>query len=290
MSGTILLTGADGFTGRHLSDAAVSRGFRILPLQSDLLDVDGIAVELAGSYFDYVVHLAAISAVTHEDELALYRVNVFGTLNLLQALSMRRATLSKVILASSANIYGNAAESPIAETSLPQPVNHYAMSKLAMEHMTAQYRDRLPLVTVRPFNYTGVGHDERFVIPKLVRHFSIRSKSVELGNLDVEREFNDVRTVCGVYLDLLLRGGEQEVYNICSGRTYSLTEVIDTLAQLSGYRPQIRVNPDFVRANEVQRLCGNPAKLEACIGKVEHATLEDTLEWMLQSAPQEPLK
>lgn len=290
MSRTILLTGADGFTGRHLNDAAVSRGYRILPLQSDLLDADGIAAELSGSHFDYVVHLAAISAVTHEDELALYRVNVFGTLNLLQALSTRRATLSKVILASSANIYGKVTESPIAETSLPQPVNHYAMSKLAMEYMTAQYRDRLPLVTVRPFNYTGVGHDERFVIPKLVRHFSMRSKSIELGNLDVEREFNDVRTVCGVYLDLLLHGGEQEVYNICSGRTYSLTEVIDTLAQLSGHRPQIRVNRDFVRPNEVQRLCGNPAKLEACIGKVEHATLEDTLGWMLQSARREPLK
>jgi GDP-6-deoxy-D-talose 4-dehydrogenase len=139
---------------------------------------------------------------------------------------------------------------------------------------------------VRPFNYTGEGHDQRFVIPKLVHHFSRRSESVELGNMEVEREFNDVRTVCGMYLDLLLHGADREVYNLCSGRTYTLTQVIDCLAQLAGYRPHIIVNPEFVRANEVQRLCGDPAKLEAAIGKVEHPPLEHTLSRMLQCARQ----
>lgn len=289
MGKTILLTGADGFTGRHLAEAAANRGYRILPLQADLLDAEGIASELSGYAFDYVVHLAAISAVTHSDELALYQVNVFGTLNLLQALSQLHQAPARVILASSANIFGNCALSPITEASPAAPVNHYAMSKLAMEYMAAQYSDRLPLITVRPFNYTGVGHDDRFVIPKLVQHFSRRSAAVELGNLDVEREFNDVRTVCAVYLDLLQHGVDQQVYNICSGRTYSLTQVIDTLARLAGFRPHIRVNPDFVRANEVKRLCGDPAKLEACIGKIEYPPLEDTLQWMLQAARQAPI-
>lgn len=286
MGKTILLTGADGFTGRHLANAAIGRGYQILPLQSNLLDASSVAAELSRCDFEYLVHLAAISAVTHEDELALYEVNLFGTLNLLQAICNRRKSPSKVIIASSANIYGNPATSPLTELSPPAPVNHYAMSKLSMEYMSAQYRDRLPLVTVRPFNYTGVGHDNRFVIPKLIDHFSRLSESVELGNIDVEREFNDVRTVCDVYLDLLLHGVDQEVYNICSGRTYSLNQVINALAMLCSYRPQIHINPDFVRANEVQRLCGDPAKLEACIGKVEHPPLEDTLQWMLQSKRQ----
>lgn len=284
MGKTILLTGADGFTGRHLSSAAASRGYRVLALQSDLGNTQALAAELSGTRIDYAIHLAAISAVTHDDELALYRVNVFGTLNLLQALCQQAQKPSRVIIASSANVYGNAATSPISESCPPAPVNHYAMSKLAMEHMAAQYQDRLPLITVRPFNYTGEGHDQRFVIPKLVHHFSRRSESVELGNMDVEREFNDVRSVCGMYLDLLLHGADNEVYNLCSGRTYTLAQVIDCLAQLAGYRPQIRVNPEFVRANEVQRLCGDPAKLEAAIGKVEHPPLEDTLNWMLRSA------
>lgn len=283
MGNTILLTGADGFTGRHLAHEASRRGFQVLPLQSNLLDASEIASELSARHFDFVVHLAAISAVTHDDELALYQVNLFGTLNLLQALARQRAAPARVILASSANVYGNTALSPISEATPPAPANHYAMSKLAMEYMSAQYRERLPLVTVRPFNYTGVGHDDRFLIPKLVHHFSQRSECVELGNLDVEREFNDVRTVCAVYLDLLQKGGDSEVYNICSGRAYSLTHVIDTLSQLTGHRPQIQVNPEFVRANEVHRLCGDPTKLEACIGAVQHPPLENTLQWMLES-------
>lgn len=280
---TILLTGAEGFTGQHLAREAVKRGYRVQPLQADLIDAENIARELSGGIFDYVVHLAAISAVTHTDELALYQVNLFGTLNLLQALSAQVPTPAKVIIASSANIYGNATESPINEMAIPAPVNHYAMSKLAMEYMLEKYRAHLPLVTVRPFNYTGVGHDNRFVIPKLVTHFRKRSDWVDLGDVSVEREFNDVRTVCGAYLDLLDRGVSQEVYNICSGKTYSLTQVIDTLTRLSGRKLNIRVNPDLIRANEVHRLCGDPGKLEACIGKLQHPTLENTLDWMLHS-------
>jgi GDP-6-deoxy-D-talose 4-dehydrogenase len=281
---TILLTGADGFTGQHLTREAVKRGYRVQPLRSDLIDADNIASELSGNIFDYVVHLAAISAVTHTDELALYQVNLFGTLNLLEVLSALVPTPEKIIIASSANIYGNATKSPINELATPAPVNHYAMSKLAMEYMLEKYRAHLPLVTVRPFNYTGVGHDDRFVIPKLVKHFRTRSKSIDLGDVSVEREFNDVRTVCGAYLDLLDQGVNQEIYNICSGRTYSLTQVIDVLSRLSGHELNVRVNPDLIRANEVQRLCGDPGKLEACIGKLQHPALENTLDWMLRNS------
>lgn len=214
---TILLTGADGFTGQHFTNEARSRGYQVLPLQSNLIDSDSITRELSGKTFDYVVHLAAISAITLAEELALYQVNLCGTLNLLQALSTRNAVPAKVIIASSANIYGNTSNSPIDELATPAPANHYAMSKLAMEYLLEGYRKCLPLVTVRPFNYTGVGQDDRFVIPKLVNHFSKHSEWVELGNKSVEREFNDVRTVCGAYLKLMVHGVNQEIYNICSG-------------------------------------------------------------------------
>ena len=285
MGKTILLTGADGFTGLHFTQQAICLGHQVHALQSDLTSVDSIARELSSKHFDYVVHLAAISAVTHSDELAFYQVNLFGTLNLLKVLSTQTPTPTKIIIASSANIYGNAAVSPITELATPAPVNHYAMSKLAMEHMTTQYREQLPLVIVRPFNYTGVGHDDRFVVPKLVNHFRRREESVELGNIEVEREFNDVRTVCNAYLDLLVHGTDAECYNICSGNTYTLMQVVDTLTRLSGHKLAVKVNPDFIRPNEVRRLCGDPHKLEACIGKLEHPTLENTLQWMLSAAP-----
>ena len=283
MGKSILLTGADGFTGQHFSQAASERGYLVYPLTSDLVKADDIAGELSGKAFDYVVHLAAISAVTHADELALYQVNLFGTLNLLQVLASQTPPPEKILITSSANIYGNASESPISELAAPAPINHYAMSKLAMEFMLEKFQAKLPLVTVRPFNYTGVGQDDRFVIPKLVNHFTARKAWVELGNVSVEREFNDVRTVCDTYLELLVYGETHEVYNVCSGTTYSLTQVVKILSGLAGHDLELRINPDFVRENEVHRLRGNPAKLEACLGALKHRTLDDTLQWMLSS-------
>ena len=268
MGSRILLTGAEWFTGLHCSLAA-----------------GAVAGELSGRSFDHVVHLAAISAVTHADELALYRVNLLGTRNLLEAVASLDTIPAKVLVASSANVYGNAARSPIDETVPPAPVNHYAMSKLAMEYMLEKYQTLLPLVVARPFNYTGPGQDDRFVIPKLVRHFRDRKLQVELGNVSVEREFNDVRLVCEAYLGLLQRGQSHQVYNVCTGTTYSLTDAIGILSALTGHEIEITVNPEFVRENAVHRRCGDPARLEACLGKpAARWTLQDTLQWMLESA------
>lgn len=284
MTKRILLTGADGFTGQHFTEAARQAGYKTLALVADLTDAKAVDAEIAAATPDYVVHLAAISAVTHADEEAFYRVNLFGTQNLLKALAALPRVPKRVLLASSANVYGNADKSPIDESICPAPVNHYAMSKLAMEFMSATFANRLPLVTVRPFNYTGVGHDARFVIPKLVEHFVRRAEYVELGNVDVEREFNDVRSVCEAYLRLLQTGQPGQIYNVCSGRPVNLASVIDALKRITGHNLQVNVNPAFVRANEVHRLCGSPAKLDACIGPLQHPTLEETLRWMLASA------
>jgi nucleoside-diphosphate-sugar epimerase len=202
-------------------------------------------------------------------------------MNLLNALAKLPLPPIKVLLASSANVYGNAATSPIDESICPKPVNHYAISKLAMEFVSTTFANRLPIVVVRPFNYTGVGHDLRFVIPKLIEHFNKRAASVELGNLEVEREFNDVRTTCEAYLRLLHLGQAGQVYNVCSGRPVSLKTVIQTLTRITDHKIQVIVNPNFVRANEVHSLCGSPSKLEACIGSLLHPPLEDTLRWMI---------
>jgi len=283
MPGTILLTGASGFTGQHLTRLAWERGYEVLELRSDLSDTNGIAGELSAVGFDYVVHLAAISAVTHTDLQAFYTVNLFGTLNLLEGIANSSSNQARVLIASSANVYGNCTRSPIDESVCPQPLNHYAASKLAMEHLSAAHYGHLSLMMVRPFNYTGVGHDSRFVIPKLVDHFVRRESSIDLGNMAVEREFNDVRTVCRVYLDLLEQGAVGENYNFCSGRTQSLGSVLEVLTRITGHRINARTNPEFVRENELNRLCGNPAKLEACVGPLQHPPLEETLEWMLRA-------
>ncbi|MGS5088192.1 GDP-mannose 4,6-dehydratase [Hydrogenophaga sp. A37] len=278
----ILLTGSDGFTGRNFKAMAATAGHEVWSLQANLTDATGLREEVENAQADWVLHLAAISFVGHADAISFYSVNVIGTMNLLSALAALPIKPLKVLLASSANIYGNSEASPIGETTAPAPINHYATSKLAMEHMALTYADTLPLVLVRPFNYTGPGQAPEFLIPKLVKHFAERAHTIELGNLHVEREFNDVRMVCSAYLALLALGKNREIYNVCSGETHSLQDVIARLKHLTGHTINVKVNPAFVRANEVHRLCGSPEKMTALIGPLATYTLDETLRSMLQ--------
>jgi len=262
----------------------------VVGLRADLTDADALGREVGEVRPDAVVHLAGIAFVAHAHDEAFYAVNVVGTTNLLDALARLSVPPSMVLLASSANIYGNTEQSPIAERHPPAPVNHYGMSKLAMECMARTYLDRLNVVITRPFNYTGPGQDVNFLIPKLAMHFAKRAPMISLGNLHVEREFNDVRTVCDAYLSLLLHGEPGETYNVCSGRPYELQYVVDLFARLTGHTMRVSVNPDFVRANEVHRLCGDPAKLDSLLARsgieLVRPSLEQTLGRMLSAAAQ----
>lgn len=280
----VLVTGLDGFTGRYVRRELEKHGHEVVGLKADLTNTEAVKKDVQSLRPEAVIHLAAISFVGHGDANAIYQVNLIGTRNLLDALAQHTNNLQCVLLASSANVYGNSIEGVIDESVLPSPANDYGVSKLAMEYMARLWMDKLPIVITRPFNYTGVGHDARFVIPKLVEHFARKAKSIELGNLDVEREFNDVRTVGEIYFRLLKQGEPGQTYNICSGRPISLKSVIDSLKQITGHDLEVKINPAFVRANEVRRLCGSPTKLEACIGKLQHPNLEETLRWMLSES------
>lgn len=281
----ILLTGAKGFTGQYLSAIAQAQGHTVVPLQADLTQPEAVKAEVATLQPSHVVHLAAISFVGHVDQRSFYDVNLFGTINLLEALVTRGMQPRSVLLASSANVYGNCQVSPIPEEQTPAPLNHYGVSKLAMEHMARTYGDRLPVVITRPFNYIGAGQGPSFVVPKLVDHFYRRAPSIQLGDLAVQREFNDVQMVCSAYLQLLQHGEAGQTYNVCSGQPHTLRHVLDTLTRLTGHEMQVEVNPAFLRAKEVYRLCGNPAKLRTLLaahGAVPaNPPLEDTLRRML---------
>ncbi|HMS26944.1 MAG TPA: GDP-mannose 4,6-dehydratase [Burkholderiaceae bacterium] len=280
----ILVTGADGFTGLHFVALARTLGHEVFEFTANLTDPVAVKAQVAMAAPEAVVHLAAISFVGHSHASAFYDVNVIGTLHLLDALKELKHTPSRVLLASSANVYGNCEQSPISETQLPAPVNHYAMSKLAMEYLAKNYQTQLPLFFVRPFNYTGVGQALSFVVPKIVTHFKKLAPSIELGNLHVEREYNDVRAVCDIYMRLLMSAHAGETYNICSGQTYTLQHIIAALTELTGHSLQVNVNPAFVRANEIHRLCGNPEKLVNAIGSLPSYAIKDTLKAMLAAA------
>lgn len=294
MNTVALITGLRGFTGRYLAEALRARGVRTVGLVRvspqgadeivcDLTDVQSVRQAVAQLRPTHVAHLAALSFVGHSDARAFYDVNLFGTLNLLEALAALDAPPQRVLIASSANVYGTPDVEVIDETLCPAPVNHYACSKLAMEYMTRSFFGRLPIVITRPFNYTGVGQDEKFLIPKIVNHFKRRAPFIELGNLDVSRDFSDVRDVVAAYSALLLDAPDVEgqTFNVCSGRAYSLRDVLVMAEKLSGHDLEIRVNSAFVRSNEVPRLLGSNLKLRQITGWSPIISLEQTLQWML---------
>lgn len=290
-----LLTGCHGFTGRYVAQELEAAGYRVIGLAHDadpptagvlrasLLDREAVRRAVAEARPAVVVHLAAIAFVAHGDADEIYRTNVGGTRNLLAALAEVEPSPRSVVLASSANVYGNAAVEPITEDTRPAPANDYAVSKLAMEYMAKLWMDRLPITLVRPFNYTGVGQSEKFLVPKIVAHYRRGEKSIELGNTDVARDFSDVRDVARAYAAIVAAAPAGQTVNICSGTAYALADVLDTLAGIAGYALEVRVNPAFVRANEVKRLRGSNARLRELTGSAPSLPFADTLRWMYQA-------
>jgi GDP-6-deoxy-D-talose 4-dehydrogenase len=287
---TVLLTGAAGFTGRYLRKALEGRGYKVVPLQfegpnpCDLTDRAATEAAVRDAQPDAVIHLAALSFVGHDHPEEFYRVNVFGTLNLLQALTRLDRPPQRVLVASSGNVYGTPDIEVLDESVCPAPVNHYANSKLAMEHMVrANWFSRLPIVITRPFNYTGVGQAKHFLIPKIVQHFRERAKFIELGNLNVFRDFSDVDDVVGAYMALLESDVRSEIVNICSGRGIALLDVVRIMNRLAGYEIEVRVNPEFVRENEVPRLVGSNERLRSLAKLPASRPFAETLKRMYEA-------
>ena len=292
MKPLVLVTGIEGFTGASMRTELECAGYRVVgttlanPQPGDrALDIESneACLRTVGEIApDFVIHLAGISFVV-SDPARLYAANVVGTVNLLDALAALPNPPKKVVLASSANVYGNREGDRLAETEEPRPANHYAVSKLAMEKMAANYFDRLPIVMTRPFNYTGVGQSTNFLVPKIVSHFARGAAEIELGNIDVERDFSDVEMVVEVYRKLLESPVRSTAVNICTGTAASLGDIVAMMEDIAGYRIEVRVNPAFVRPNDIRHLTGDPAAMRAAVGDVQPRPLRATLERMYQA-------
>ena len=293
VSNRVLITGIDSFTGTYLSSYLAELGYELYgtskssnlgnTYRCDITNRDNILDVLQRVRPTFIIHLSAISFTAHGDNNDFYRVNTIGAINLLDALVALNMRPTKIILVSSATIYGNQGLEVLDESLCPKPANHYGASKYAMESLAKNYFDRLNIIITRPFNYTGIGQAEEFLIPKIVKHFKEKKDVIALGNLDVSREFNDISFVCEVYCKLLELEKKSEVVNICSGRGIKLLDVIGMMNEITGYQIEVKINPAFVRKDDIKTLTGSSKKLFNLIGKIEQKEFKETLRELFEA-------
>ncbi|HID8483738.1 TPA: GDP-mannose 4,6-dehydratase [Serratia marcescens] len=290
----ILVTGGNGFTGKYVVSAFEAAGYQVLvgvrstpvldkEVLFNILNKDSLCETLLKYRPDGIIHLAGSAFVGEGDSSVFYLNNTVGTLNLIEAIKLSGIDIKKVIVSSSANIYGNPTVSTIDESIEPIPVNHYASSKLAMESMLKGWYSQIPVIVTRPFNYTGVGQGINFLVPKIVSHFKRNCDVIELGNIDVERDFSDVSEIATCYLKLFESEYTSTVVNLCSGNSTSLKKIIEDMESISGHRMEVRINPAFVRSNEIKILRGDNAKLRNMINFAPSGILHHTLDKMFNS-------
>ena len=288
----VLLTGADGFTGRHLAIRLRAEGMRVFgatrypsdseEVQMDLSDGASVAAAVAKVSPDVVVHLAGITTALHANVAEIYAVNAVGTANLLSALAASPKLPRRVIIASSATVYAPPSDdNPITENHPRRPAHHYGVSKLAVEEIARLYSQKLPLIVTRPFNYTGVGQTEDFIVRKIIRHFQEGATEIRLGELQLERDFSDVDDVVEAYVRLTRVSTDYAVVNLCSGNVVHLADIVPMLVEITGQPMTVIRDERFVRGGEPRVIRGSTEFLHALIGTFPRRTFWQTLEKMV---------
>ena len=298
MNKRILVTGAEGFIGKYLLDELGNRGVEYLATdviseeivqkenyrKVSLLHKEEIRKVVRDYQPDVVVHLAAIALVTHENIPEIYEVNVCGTENLLSVLAEEQKNKTRVVLMSTAGVYGNQ-DAEFYDESLPyKPSNHYSFSKMITEYLSKEYEESLDIKIVRPFNIIGTGQKETFLIPKLVKYFAERVDRIPLGNISSIRDYISVEYCAFVIAELSLRDQVNfKELNICSGIGHSGEDAVRFLETYTGHVPEIDITQTYVRKNEVWRLVGDPTRLHSFVGKDRGNTFEEILVNMLEN-------
>lgn len=285
----VLVTGSNGFVGRHACAALRARGHDVIgagfaphaddagTLALDVRDFRAVEDVVATSRPDAVLHLAAIAFVPQakDDPSGAFAINAQGTLHVLAAVAAR-AKSARCVVVSSAEVYGRASddEMPLRETRAPRPVTVYGASKAAAEHLARAYAaDGLDVRVLRPFNHVGPGQDERFVVASFARQIAQLERSgggvVQHGNLSAVRDFLDVRDVASVYaLALEAERGvlaPGEPFNLCSGDGRTIESIVRAFAELARAPVELRLDPTRLRAVDVPRFVGSADALRAAL-------------------------
>ena len=284
----LLLTGANGFVGQYVQAALPCVP---LPDGLDLRDRAALTAAVIAIQPDTVLHLAAQSFVpaAFENPRETFDINLTGTLNLLEALQAAEFR-GRMLFVGSGDTYGQVAEAalPVREDHPLHPRNPYAVSKVAAEALCYQWSQTsgFEIVMARPFNHIGPGQSPRFAIADFARQvmeirLGRRAPVLQVGDIDVTRDFTDVRDVVRAYGLLLEHGRNGGVYNVCSGREYRIRDLLQQLITLAGVEASIEQDSARLRRAEQRRMVANFAALHRDTGWQPAIPMEESLQDLL---------
>ncbi|MEO3723822.1 GDP-mannose 4,6-dehydratase [Pseudomonas syringae] len=294
MKKSLFITGLSGFVGQHIQSCLQGEdaSWQLLPAASpyDLTKPDSL-IDLWPRLPDAVIHLAGQTFVPEafRDPARTFDINLLGTLNLLQALKARGFS-GTFLYVSSGDVYGQVEEPalPITEQQPPCPRNPYAVSKLSAEFLSLQWglSEGWPVLVARPFNHIGTGQKDSFVIASAARQINrirqgLQAAQLEVGDIDVTRDFLDVGDVVSAYFALLEKGTPGQVYNICSGHEQSIRSLIEQMGNLAEVELQLVQDPARMRRADQRRVCGSPQRLARTTGWTPQISIQQSLRAIL---------
>ncbi len=297
--GRLLVTGANGFVGRHVEKAILNGGFQgmelaVTPAGWDIRDAPAVRELVEAVRPSAVLHLAAQSFVprSFEDPRETLDINLLGTLNLLQALSACSFG-GRLVYVSSGDIYGRVPEEalPVSESRVPEPRSPYAVSKIAAEQLCLQWArtEGLQAIIARPFNHVGPDQDPRFVLPALARQVALieagrQAPVIEAGDIDTTRDFTDVRDIVAAYEAMFRHGKIGRIYLVASGIERKVRDLLADLCRLAGVAPEIRQDQTKLRPAEQRRMVADASLLTQDTGWRPQVPFKTTLSDILDTA------
>ena len=280
--GAAFVTGGSGFVGSHLVEELGARAVAHSRAELDLLDGEAVRRALADARPACVFHLAAHASVARswEEPAAVLRNNVAMTVNVLEALR-REAPDALAVVMSSGEVYGPPERLPVDESAPLRPQNPYAVSKAACDLLAGQYADAhgLRVIRMRAFNQAGPGQSDDYVVGTITRQVAEAEAAgggvVRTGNPVLARDFTDVRDTVRAYVAAL--GAPAGAYNVCSGRSASVREIVEYARRAARVEVRHEVDPARVRAHDVPEVLGSPARLTEASGWSPAIPLERTV-------------
>jgi len=292
----ILIAGANGFVGRYLKKTLENFGHEVWGIDCASRSHDVLAVDICDTIKlhealrearpDMVYHLAAVSQVGSGEASIVYKININGTLNLLEG-CVALEKMPKFVFISSSQVYGIVPDDmqPIDEKATLNPVNHYGASKAAGEMLVRAFACEygLEYIIFRPFNHTGPGQSDYFVVPKIIKAFKEGAQSIKLGNIYAERDFLDVRDVVRAYTLVVDRFIHGAVFNIASGKTVCIYDVVQKLIEITGRQIQIETTDEYLRHNDIVKAIGCANTIYNFFGWKPEIDFDRTLRDMLST-------